>query len=230
MSGINGDDAGREREWQDDLCHWYDEVPNGHASSSPVMTATFCLLDSASARFISVFCCWCLCACNLVWKRHGHIPGRMNISGKRERVWWVLRYSCQCCGNDLRGSQVGRIPAHGNNSFRIPRQHGLRQNWMKLSVHVEEVDLQQAWQREFPAVIRNAVARLHTNMGHKQNSTLVRTRSPMQVALMSWSEVLPRVPVLCADVVPSPPSPSCLCATDLFHDTLLADVHFWSFR
>ena len=46
MSGIEGSDAGSDKERQDALFHWSDEALAGHASSSPVMTATFCLMSS----------------------------------------------------------------------------------------------------------------------------------------------------------------------------------------
>ena len=57
-----------------------DEIQSGHPSSSPVISASFCLMSSmldASARLFTAFCFWCLCACCSARKKHGHMPDRM---------------------------------------------------------------------------------------------------------------------------------------------------------
>ena len=42
---------------------------------------------------------------------------------------------------------------------------------------LENVESRQAWERDFPARMRIAVARLHTNMGHPMAATLAKMLS-----------------------------------------------------
>ena len=40
----------------------------------------------------------------------------------------------------------------------------------------EEDESMREWRQEFPEKMRRAIIRIHTNLGHPQNSTLARTR------------------------------------------------------
>ena len=95
----------------------------------------------------------------------------------------------------------------------------------------EEDESMHEWRQEFHEKMGRAIIRIHTNLGHPQNSTLAKmisgaggseetikcaTRYPCSVCKrMSWPRL--RRPVS----VPR---------TRQFKDTLLADVHFWNFR
>ena len=95
----------------------------------------------------------------------------------------------------------------------------------------EEDESMREWRQEFPEKMRRAIIRIHTNLGHPQNSTLAKmisdaggseemikcaNRYPCSVCKrMSWPRL--RRPVS-------------VSRTRQFNDTLLAGVHFWNFR
>ena len=83
------------------------------------------------------------------------------------------------------------------------------------------------WRQEFPEKMRRAIIRIHTNLGHPQNSTLAKmisdaggsedmikceTRYPCSVCKRMSQPRLRR--------------PVSLPRTRQFNDTLVADVHF----
>ena len=98
----------------------------------------------------------------------------------------------------------------------------------------QETEHQRAfriWRSEFTTETRNAVMKLHTNLGHPLPSTLAKMLSDA-----GGSEDMIR----CATRYPCPTChrhgalrlrrPASVPRTRQFNDTLLVDVHFWDFR
>ena len=95
----------------------------------------------------------------------------------------------------------------------------------------EEDDSMREWRQEFPEKMRRAIIRIHTNLGHPQNSILAK-----RISDAGGSDEK----IKCANRYPcsvckrmSRPRLRRLVSvprTRQFNDTLLADVHFWNFR
>ena len=93
----------------------------------------------------------------------------------------------------------------------------------------EEDDSMREWRQEFPEQTRRAIIRIHTNLGHPQNSTLAK-----MISDAGGSEEM----IKCATRYPCPVCkrmsrprlrrPVSVPRTRQFNDTLLADVHFWT--
>ena len=82
----------------------------------------------------------------------------------------------------------------------------------------EEDESMREWRQEVPEKMRRAIIRIHTNLGHQQNSTLAK-----MISDAGGSEEM----IKCANRYPCS-----VCKrkrTRQFNDTLLADVHFWTF-
>ena len=87
------------------------------------------------------------------------------------------------------------------------------------------------WRQEFPEQARCAISRIHTNLGHPQNSTLAK-----MISDAGRSEEM----IKCATRYPcsvckrmSRPRlrrPVSAPRTRQFNDTLLADVHVWNYK
>ena len=96
---------------------------------------------------------------------------------------------------------------------------------------LEEDDVIREWRQEFPEQTKRAIIRIHTNLGHPQNSTLAK-----MISDAGGSEEM----IKCATRYPcsvckrmSRPRPRRLVSvprTRQFNDTLLADVHFWNYQ
>ena len=88
----------------------------------------------------------------------------------------------------------------------------------------EEDELMREWRQEFPATIR-----IHTNLGHPQNSTLAKmitdaggSEEMIKCATRYLCSVCKRMSR------PRLRRPVSVPRTRQFNDTLLADVHFWN--
>ena len=95
----------------------------------------------------------------------------------------------------------------------------------------EEDEAMREWRQEFPEQTRREITRIHTNLGHPQNSTLAKmitdaggseevikcaTRYPCSVCKRMSRPRLQR--------------PVSVPRTRQFNDTLLADVHVWNYQ
>ena len=80
----------------------------------------------------------------------------------------------------------------------------------------EEDEAMREWTQEFLEQTRRAIIRIHTNLGHPQNSTIAKMTTDA-----GGSEEM----VKCATRYPCSTS---VPRTRQFNDTLLADVHFWN--
>ena len=95
----------------------------------------------------------------------------------------------------------------------------------------EADEAMREWRQEFPEQMRRAIIRIHTNLGHLQNSTLAK-----MISDAGGSEEM----IKCATRYPcsvckrmSRPRlrrPVSVPRTRQFNDTLLADVHFWNYQ
>ena len=95
----------------------------------------------------------------------------------------------------------------------------------------EEDEAMREWRQEFLEQTRRAIIRIHTNLGHPQNSTLAK-----MISDAGGSEEM----IKCATRYPcsvckrmSRPRlrrPVSVPRTRQFNDTLLADVHFWNYQ
>ena len=87
----------------------------------------------------------------------------------------------------------------------------------------EEDETKREWRQEFSEQLRRVIVRIHTNLGHPQNSTLAKmisdaggSRYPCSVCKRMSRPRLRR--------------PVSVPRTRQFNDTLLADVHFWNYQ
>ena len=95
----------------------------------------------------------------------------------------------------------------------------------------EADEAMREWRQAFPEQTRRAIIRIHTNLGHPQNSTLAK-----MISDAGGSEEM----IKCATRYPcsvckrmSRPRlqrPVSVPRTRQFNDTLLADVHFWNYQ
>ena len=82
------------------------------------------------------------------------------------------------------------------------------------------------WRQEFPEKMRRAIIRIHTNVGHPQNSTLAKMISDAGGS----EEMIHRATWYPCSVCKRMPRPVSVPRTRQFNDTLPAYVHFWNFR
>jgi hypothetical protein len=89
----------------------------------------------------------------------------------------------------------------------------------------------KVWRKEFPAETRNAVTRLHTNLGHPLPSTMAKMLSDAGGAEEAIQCVL-QYPCPTCHRHGAPPlrRPASVPRTRQFNDTVLVDVHHWDFR
>ena len=91
----------------------------------------------------------------------------------------------------------------------------------------EDDAIREEWEQEFPEQTRRAISRIHTNLGHPQNSTLAKSISDAGA-----SEEMIKCGTQCLCSVckrmsrPGLRRPVSFPRTRQFNDTLLADVYF----
>ena len=95
----------------------------------------------------------------------------------------------------------------------------------------EEDESMREWRQEFPEKMRRAIIRIHTNLGHPQNSTLAKMTSDAG-GCEEMITCATRYPCSVCKRMSRPRlrRPVSVPRTQQFNDTLLADVHFWNFR
>ena len=95
----------------------------------------------------------------------------------------------------------------------------------------EEDEAMREWRQEFPEQTRRAIIRIHTNLGHPQNSTLAKMVSDAggSEEMIKYAS---RYPCSVCKRMSRPRlrRPVSVPRTRQFNDTLLADVHFWNYQ